>query len=163
MVRLPVQPAAHLVPDPPQRVSSDRPVAVGVAAQPAWPEQASAFPRHSSADTPPLCGLLSLRRDERQCRLERPLASDCDWSSSAPRTSSTLSAQIAGKSSNITRRANKHTRPDALLDECINKVRANKASSSGHKDTGACLHQRGTWCYPSGTHSSSNHVRSDAR
>ncbi len=70
---------------------------------------------------------------------------------------------VASKSSNITRRANKHTRPGALLDECINKVRANKASSSGHKDTGACLHQRGTWCYPSGTHSSSNHVRSDAR
>ena len=74
-----------------------------------------------------------------------------------------LASLIAGESSSTTRRANEHTRPDALFDECINKVRANKASSSGHKDTGTCLHQRGTWCYPSGTHSSSNHVKSDAR
>ena len=70
---------------------------------------------------------------------------------------------IAGKSCNITRRANEYARPDAVFDECIDKVRADKARSSGHKDTAACLHQRGTWCYPSGTHNSSNHVKSDAR
>ncbi len=74
-----------------------------------------------------------------------------------------LVSLITGESRNITRRANEHARLDTVFDERINKVRANKASSSGHKDTGACLHQRDTWCYSPGTHSSSNHVKSDAR
>ncbi len=74
-----------------------------------------------------------------------------------------LVSLIAGQSRDITRRTNEHARPDAVFDERINKMRANKTSSSGHEDAGACLHQRGTWCYPLGTHSSSNHVKSDAR